>query len=265
MSESDESARRQQDSWDRLQEHLSEKGCEDDFPVILTAYQASKCAAIVEAAREDDASWGSWVSIVTAFLHASADEAKAATVRPSAADRWAELESLPWPMKSWPNDGRSAGQVPTTPSFLRLVPITAENVRAVCELSVSADQERFVASTAVSLAESGVYPQAWCRAIEVSGVGLVGFVMLHDAIEEPGYMLWRLLVDQRFQGRGYGGAAVRSVAEYVRGRPGAVRLKVGARRGAGSPRAFYEALGFSPTGEVTDADEDVLIVDLQDI
>jgi GNAT superfamily N-acetyltransferase len=36
-------------------------------------------------------------------------------------------------------------------------------------------------------------------------------------------MLWRLLVDRRFQGRGYGGAAVRSVAEYVRGRPGAVR------------------------------------------
>ena len=31
-------------------------------------------------------------------------------------------------------------------------------------------------------------------------------------------MMWRLLVDQRFQGRGSGRAAVRSVAEYVRGR-----------------------------------------------
>lgn len=162
------------------------------------------------------------------------------------------------------NCSRSVCPVPTTPPVLRLVPITAENVRAVCDLSVSAEQERFVASTAVSLAEAGVYPQAWCRAMEVSGVGLVGFVMLHDTTEEPGYMLWRLLVDQRFQGRGYGGAAVRSVAEYVRGRPDAVRLKVGARRGTGSPRAFYEALGFSPTGEVF-GDEDVLVVDLEDI
>jgi diamine N-acetyltransferase len=162
------------------------------------------------------------------------------------------------------NYSRSVCQVPTTPPFLRLVAITAENVRAVCDLSVSAEQERFVASTAVSLAEAGVYPQAWCRAIEVPGVGLVGFVMLHDTTEEPGYMLWRLLVDRRFQGRGYGGAAVRSVAEYVRGRPGAVDLKVGARRGAGSPRAFYESLGFSPNGEII-GDEDVLVVDLENI
>jgi len=161
------------------------------------------------------------------------------------------------------NYSPSVYQVPTTPPFVRLVPITAENVRAVCDLSVSAEQERFVASTAVSLAEAGVYPQAWCRAIEVPGVGLVGFVMLHDTTEEPGYMLWRLLVDRRFQGRGYGRAAVRSVAEYVRGRPGAVRLKVGARRGTGSPRAFYEALGFSPTGEIIDGGEDVLVVDLE--
>lgn len=171
-----------------------------------------------------------------------------------------------WHTPSTPTDwSRSVFEVPTTPPLVRLVSITSENVRAVCDLSVSAEQERFVASTAVSLAEAGVYPQAWCRAIEVPGVGLVGFVMLHDTTEEPGYMLWRLLVDRRFQGRGYGRAAVRSVAEYVRGRPGAERLKVGARRGTGSPRAFYEALGFSPTGETTDGDEDVLVVDLDDI
>ena len=72
--------------------------------------------------------------------------------------------------------------------------------------------------------------------------------MPHDATKEPGYMMWRLLADQRFQGRGSGRAAVRFVAEYVRGRPGALTVEVGARRGAGSPRAFYESLGFLPTG-----------------
>ena len=148
---------------------------------------------------------------------------------------------------------------------MQLVSITAENVRAVCDLSVSKEQEHFVTSAAVSLAEAGVYPQAWCRAIEVPVVGLVGFVMLHDTIEEPGFMLWRLLIDRRFQGRGYGRASVRSVAEYVRGRPGALHLKVGARRGTGSPRAFYESLGFSPTGEVIDGNEDVLVATLDDL
>ena len=167
-----------------------------------------------------------------------------------------------------PGGARAATSVrPVAPSHVsvQLVSITAENVRAVCDLSVRKDQERFVTSAAISLAEAGVYPQVWCRAIEVPSAGPVGFVMLHDTSKEPGYMMWRLLVDQRFQGRGYGRAAVRSVAEYVRGRPGALTLKVGARRGAGSPRAFYESLGFLPTGEVIDGDEDVLVVDLDDL
>ena len=167
-----------------------------------------------------------------------------------------------------PLDGLAAINVrlvPTTEPTVHLVCITADNVRVVCDLSVGKAQEHFVTSTAISLAEAGVYPQAWCRAIEVPGVGLVGFVMLHDTTDEPGYMLWRLLVDQRFQGRGYGRAAVRAVADYVRERPGAQHLKVGARRGTGSPRAFYESLGFAATGEVIDGDEDVLVVDLNDV
>lgn len=142
--------------------------------------------------------------------------------------------------------------------------ITADNVRAVCALSVSGAQERFVTSAAVSLAEASVYPHAWCRAVYAERDGLVGFVMLHDTQDEPGYMLWRLLVDQRFQGRGYGRSAVHTVAAYVRTRPGARVLKVGARRGEGSPRAFYESLGFTTTGEVIGGDEDVLSLDLVD-
>jgi len=141
--------------------------------------------------------------------------------------------------------------------------VTPDDVRAVCALRVAAAQERFVTSAAISLAEAYVYPQAWCRAVYAVDDGLVGFVMLHDVEEEPGYMLWRLLIDERFQGRGYGRDAVRQVVEHVETRPGATELKVGARRGEGSPRSFYESLGFVLTGEVIDGDEDVLSLDLR--
>ena len=57
-------------------------------------------------------------------------------------------------------------------------------------------------------------------------------------------------------------ALVRLVADHVRTRPGAQTLAVGARRGAGGPRPFYELLGFVATGEVIDGDEDVLALDL---
>ena len=42
--------------------------------------------------------------------------------------------------------------VPASDVFVQLVSITAENVRAVCDLSVRKDQERFVTSAAISLA-----------------------------------------------------------------------------------------------------------------
>lgn len=143
-----------------------------------------------------------------------------------------------------------------------LQPLTPANVRQVCDLRIAPSQERFVASAAVSLAEAYVHPTAWCRAVYGREAGLVGFVMLHDSRDGPGYMLWRLLIDQRYQGRGYGGRVVSHVVDYVRTRPGATALKVGARRGAGSPRHFYESLGFVWTGEVSDGDEEILSIDL---
>jgi diamine N-acetyltransferase len=140
--------------------------------------------------------------------------------------------------------------------------VTTQNVRAVCGLRVAPSQEKFVTSAAISLAEAYVHPQAWCRAVYSGGGDLVGFVMLHDSTDGPGFMLWRLLIDERFQRRGYGRAAVSQVVDYVTAQPEAHALKVGARRGDGSPRPFYESLGFRATGEVIDGDEDVLSLDL---
>lgn len=141
--------------------------------------------------------------------------------------------------------------------------MTPDNVREVCDLRVTSSQKKFVSSAAVSLAEAYVHPQAWCRAVYSIEDGLVGFVMLHDAQDQPGYMLWRLLIDERYQGRGHGREAVLHVVDYVRTRPGAVMLKVSARQGRESPRPFYESLGFVQTGEVIDGDEDVLSLDLR--
>ncbi|SOD95754.1 GNAT family N-acetyltransferase [Blastococcus haudaquaticus] len=140
--------------------------------------------------------------------------------------------------------------------MIRLEPVTPENVRAVCDLRVAPAQEDFVRPNAVSLAEAYVHEVAWCRAV-YDGDELVGFVMLHDTRAGPGYMLWRLMVDARFQGRGYGRQVVEEVIRYVRTRPGATQLKVGAHRGDGAPGPFYESLGFVATGEVIGGEEDV--------
>jgi diamine N-acetyltransferase len=146
-------------------------------------------------------------------------------------------------------------------TVVRLEPVTQENVVAVCDLRVGPGQESFVTANAVSLAQAYVHPEAWCRAV-YAGDDLVGFVMLHDVPTGPGYMLWRLMIDARFQGRGFGRQIVHRVMDHVRSRPGATELKVGAHRGVGGPGPFYESLGFRRTGEVIDDEEDVYALPL---
>ena len=72
------------------------------------------------------------------------------------------------------------------------------------------------------------------------------------------YFLWRLLIDMRWQRRGYGRAALDLVLEYLATRPGCDRIVASfdPRRRV-PPLGFYLRYGFVPTGEVFD-DEPVI-------
>ena len=135
--------------------------------------------------------------------------------------------------------------------------ITPANRAAVEALTVTAAQAEYVAGVAESLVEAAETPDAcpWYRAVYADDTP-VGFVMISDGITvaNPAYLgpyfLWRLLIDQRHQGRGYGSAALRLVVEYVRTRPGARVLLSSAVQGPASPIGFYLRQGFRATGEV---------------
>jgi diamine N-acetyltransferase len=136
---------------------------------------------------------------------------------------------------------------------VELVEVTSETVRAVCRLTVAADQAGFVAPNAISFAEALFEPKAWYRAIHADGVP-VGFLMLHDDPDEPAYHLWRFMIDARFQGKGYGARAVELLVEHVRSRPGATELTLSWVPGPGSPEGFYRRFGFEPTGKIDDGE-----------
>jgi len=127
--------------------------------------------------------------------------------------------------------------------------ITKENLRAVLMLDVSEAQREFVAPNSVSIAQAHFEEKAWFRAIYADEAP-VGFIMLYDDPDEPSYFLWRLMIDRRYQGRGFGKAAVELLIDYVRTRPGAMELRVSHGEGDGSPEGFYRKLGFDHTGEI---------------
>jgi diamine N-acetyltransferase len=145
------------------------------------------------------------------------------------------------------------------PRSVTLRPIDDTNRDAVVALAVAPDQERFVDGVAASVREAAANPRArpWLRAI-YDGDTPVGFLMLADGAE-PGngvipwpYYLWRMLIDARWQGQGYGRSALDLVVAHLRERPAADTLVTSIVPGDGSPYGFYLRYGFQPTGDFFD-------------
>ena len=154
-----------------------------------------------------------------------------------------------------------------SPAQVTLREITADTVIAVVRLSVADDQKGFVATNAVSLAQALFAPEAWYRAI-YCGDELAGFVMLEDQSlrspppAEPEVGVWRLMIDQKFQRRGVGRAALLQVIEHVRGKGLFGSLTLSYVPGPGCPEPFYLGLGFCHTGRM-DGKEVVLALPLR--
>lgn len=132
--------------------------------------------------------------------------------------------------------------------------VTADTVRAVCDLQVAEHQRHFVAPNAVSIAQAYFEQEnAWFRAVYADETP-VGFLMLDDDPANAEYYLWRLMIDERYQGLGYGRAALELLIAHVRTRPGASELFTSCVPGEGSPCPFYERMGFVYTGAVDDGE-----------
>jgi diamine N-acetyltransferase len=155
------------------------------------------------------------------------------------------------------------GRLPIIAVALR--EFTDVNREAVFALRVAPEQERFVGgSVQNALADAAEYSQAkpWYRVIYADDEP-IGFVMISWNCEPRPpeiigpWFLWKLLIDQRHQGRGYGSEVVRQVAELVRA-AGATELFTSVLPGDRGPAGFYERVGFVPTGDV-DVNNEVIV------
>src|SRR5215467_1170121 len=157
-----------------------------------------------------------------------------------------------------------------TPAAVTLEEITPDNHEAVLAVRVAPGQEQFVGTVRHALADAVAYPEAmpWYRAVYASGdrderAVPVGFVMISWNVEpQPPeiigpWFLWKLIIDERYQGRGYGAAVIRQIADVVRAE-GATELLTSYTPGDGGPGGFYERLGFVPTGEL-DQDGEIIL------
>lgn len=148
--------------------------------------------------------------------------------------------------------------------MIELREISTANFEECLRLKLTEGQQNFVASNAYSLAEAyalrntGQYtPMPFAIYHDNQ---MVGFIM---AIYEPDddekiYYLARLMIDQRFQGKGFGKAAMLKMIELMKTFPygPAESIVLSCSRDNTAAYNLYTSLGFVDTGEF-DADGDV--------
>ena len=132
---------------------------------------------------------------------------------------------------------------------VKLREITPENFRECIDLKVSAAQNSFVASNLMSIAQSKIYPTRQTFAV-YDNDKMVGFVMYGFDPDDRRYYLGRLMIDERFQGQGYGRATVLEVIERLKQIEDCREVYLSFVPENTTAEALYKSVGFERTGEL---------------
>ena len=131
--------------------------------------------------------------------------------------------------------------------------IAMHNFTECIKLSVSDDQRAFVAENTYSLAEAKADGVSQPFAIYADNE-MVGFIMYDFEPKESRGYVTRLMIDAKFQGKGYGRAALSEVLTRLRSIPECREIQTSYVPDNVVAKQLYESLGFKATGEVDDGE-----------
>ena len=133
--------------------------------------------------------------------------------------------------------------------MINLREITKENLISIIDLDVSEHQRDQVASNAVSIAQGHYSKSAWFKGIFNDDVA-VGFVMVDIIIEESKCFLWRFMIDEKYQGKGYGKIALNQVINYIKSLKVFDEIKTSYVPTENSAEGFYKNFGFTESEDI---------------
>lgn len=131
--------------------------------------------------------------------------------------------------------------------------ITPENFKDCINLKVADEQKHFVAPNVTSIAQSKIYPTVEPFAV-YNDDELVGFVMFGLDIEDDRYYLVRLMIDEKFQGRGFGKAATLAVIEKMKLTEDCNEIYLSFVPENANAEKLYKSVGFERTGEISEGE-----------
>lgn len=141
---------------------------------------------------------------------------------------------------------------------IELREINMANFKDCLKLELNEEQKNFMASNMFSLAEAAA-DKVSCPMAIYSDETMVGFVMYdYDPATKSGWIT-RLMVDYRYQGKGYGKYAINEVINRFKATDGCEFIKTSYVLKNKRAGRLYKSLGFNETGELIDGEKLCLI------
>lgn len=143
---------------------------------------------------------------------------------------------------------------------MKLAQITEKNIYDVMALRLKNNQETFVRDPQFSLAESYYYRDddtVLLFALEEQGK-VVGFLSLITEIEEKTVYIWRIVIGDQFQSKGYGRKALRSIEDYVRSLEGYEKIVSDYVMNNVAMKHLLESEGYIETGKQEEWNEIIM-------
>lgn len=161
--------------------------------------------------------------------------------------------------------------------MLHFEEITNKNIWDVCKLEVNDNQRDFVAENIQSLAEAFATRNEGNNALPYAIYEddiIIGFVMIgkgtvgnpdESELIKNNYVLWRLMIDKKYQGKGYGLKTIDAMVNYIKTFPLGKAKYVWLSYEEENKRArdIYLKYGFKETKEMC-GNEIIAVLDLEE-
>lgn len=144
--------------------------------------------------------------------------------------------------------------------------ITSDNYSQVLNLKITPEQEaaKFVSPVVRSLADAWFYREegiTYPKAIYAKD-DLVGFIMYDLDTEEQQVFIWRFLIDQRYQGKGYGRQTIETVLAMAKEQAKITKVVADYVDGNEPMKKILLDLGFEETGFNKEINEHIMVYQL---
>ncbi len=145
--------------------------------------------------------------------------------------------------------------------MIALKKVDEDNFRKVVGIKLNEVQSKFVATNVYSIAQAWIYPEVARPFAIYNDEEVIGFMMIAWDEEEREASIWRFMIAEEHQNKGYGRKAMECALNIIKESNKFDYVSLDYVPGNDAGKHLYESLGFKETGEIEDG-EIVMKLDL---